>query len=299
MKLLKQWLEALSCSHSDAPANDGDTPRTPEAALTSAGFTDLEPLGEGGMGKVVMACRGGKRHAIKMAIAVEDTDEMNVGVAVEGLNQKLLANKWRKNLNILDVEEVVTIGRYVFVVLEYADGGSLRERIGPSGYLKPGAKGPEGRALGATGDILPVIDAVAHIHERGWVHRDIKPENILFVEGAPKIADFGIVHRKAAGHEHTWGAGTPGYAAPKQIATEAKPDYRDDVYSLGVMLVEMLTGRLPKGKKTGASLPRNQPKDLAKIIKKATDPDKTKRYADARSLHMELHSLLDQDKAGR
>jgi DEAD/DEAH box helicase domain-containing protein len=295
---LRTWLETLgrdSKTTSRRKAHHrSESLSTPEAALASVGFERITQIGEGGMAKVFKASRNGQEWALKMAASEKQSREQCSEIAQEGLRQKRIAHQWREHPTILPVKDVITIGSYVFLQLEYADGGSLEDKIGALGYVPRGARGGQGRALATVRDILPVIDALAHLHDCGWVHRDIKPANILLVGSTPKLSDFGIARQQAAGDEKTAGAGTPGYAAPGQIATQSAPDYRDDVYSIGVLLKVMLTGRKPRQGNSGVVLPQAVPEKLRSIIKKAKSPKREDRYASARVLHTELESLFTE-----
>jgi serine/threonine-protein kinase len=125
------------------------------------------------------------------------------------------------------------------IVMEYLPGGSLKDRILGNGALDPHAV----TELGSQ-----VARALGHAHERGVIHRDIKPRNILFTEtGYPKVTDFGIAKAAAATTSTSKSGpilGTAGYMSPEQAM--GKPvDPRTDLYSLGVVFYEMLTGTLP------------------------------------------------------
>src|SRR5207237_5715205 len=131
-----------------------------------------------------------------------------------------------------------------YFIMEYVDGLNLRQ-LEQAGNLSPR------EAL----EIVPQIcEALQFAHDEGIVHRDIKPENILLdKKGRVKIADFGIA--KIMGHEtdrvmtETQGAiGTPHYMAPEQVEKPQEVDHRADIFSLGVVFYEMLTGELPLGK---------------------------------------------------
>ena len=125
----------------------------------------------------------------------------------------------------------------LYLAMEYLQGRTLRRVLGELGVLTPG------EAL----DVLePVLDALGAAHAAGIVHRDVKPENVLLTDdGRVKVADFGLA-RAASSVASTSGMlmGTAAYLAPELIA-HGLADARGDVYAVGVMLFEMLTGRLP------------------------------------------------------
>ena len=117
--------------------------------------------------------------------------------------------------------------------MEFVDGVNLRD------LLRDGKLEPE-QALAI---VPPICEALQYAHDKGIVHRDIKPENLLLDrEGRVKIADFGIAALMGADGEF---AGTPPYMAPEQTGTTGEVDHRADIYALGVVLYEMLTGERP------------------------------------------------------
>src|SRR3989454_908110 len=125
--------------------------------------------------------------------------------------------------------------------MPYVDGGSLRQELAG------------GRRLGlarALGVAAPVADALGYAHRMGILHRDVKPENILFSQGHPVVADFGIAKAvtTAGGGNFTrtgFPIGTPGYMSPEQAAGLTDLDAHTDVYSLAVVIYEMLVGEPP------------------------------------------------------
>ncbi len=142
-----------------------------------------------------------------------------------------------------EVGEVGEVGpsAYLYYTMPYVDGGSLRSQI--ESRRRMGRE--EALAVAA-----PVADALSYAHRMGIYHRDIKPENILFSQGHPVVADFGIAKAlsTAGGANLTrtgFPLGTPGYMSPEQAAGMTDLDERSDVYSLAVVVYEMIVGEVP------------------------------------------------------
>lgn len=140
--------------------------------------------------------------------------------------------------NILAIHDIGAVGPYNYIAMEYVSGGDLKECI------RRGL--PPDQALEV---IRQVADALEHAHKQGVVHRDIKPENILFREdGTVVLTDFGIAKSVDATTQMTatgMSIGTPRYMSPEQAQGKAGLDGRSDLYSLGVVLFEALTGKAP------------------------------------------------------
>ncbi len=139
--------------------------------------------------------------------------------------------------NIITIYDIGAIKSWYYIAMEFLDGGSLRERIG--------GEMPVDDALGLVESIGASLDFV---HRKGVVHRDIKPANILFhADGTPKLTDFGIAKQLSTDQELTLDGralGSPYYLSPEQAQCRSL-DGRSDIYSLGVVLYEMLTGHRP------------------------------------------------------
>ena len=130
---------------------------------------------------------------------------------------------------------------YLYYVMPYVDGASLRQQIETRHRMSR----EEALAIAT-----PVADALSYAHRMGIYHRDIKPENILFSQGHPVVADFGIAKAlsTAGGANLTrtgFPLGTPGYMSPEQAAGMTDLDERSDVYSLAVVIYEMIVGEVP------------------------------------------------------
>ncbi|WP_413768284.1 Stk1 family PASTA domain-containing Ser/Thr kinase [Rhodococcus pyridinivorans] len=192
-------------------------------------------------------------------------------------------------------------GDHVFLVMELVEGGTLRELLRERGPMPPHA---------AAAVAAPVLGALAVAHRAGLVHRDIKPENILISgNGEVKIADFGLVRAVAAATTTSRSVilGTAAYLSPEQV-TVGSADARSDVYSAGVLVYEMLTGRTPFTGDTSLSVAYQRvekdvpdpssaidgvPPELDAFVRRATEREPSERYADARVMADALGEICD------
>ena len=175
-----------------------------------------------------------------------------------------------------------------FLVMTYADGGTLAERI-EAGPL------PVREALEIAVDIAR---AVAVLHDSGVLHRDLKPSNVLFhtVRGRRRVlvADLGLAKEIAQASGFTVMAGTPGYMAPEQLLPGGGLDVRADVHAIGAILFQMLHGRMPgKAARPGA------PKALDRVVQRALETDPAKRWPSAESLAVALEKAAVPPPAPR
>jgi len=195
------------------------------------------PLGRGGMATVYLA-RDPKHHR-SVAVKVLHP-ELAAGIGAERFLREIRIEAGLQHPHILPLHDSGEADGFLFYVMPYVPGESLRQLLARLGPL------PIDDALRIAQE---VADALGHAHAHGVVHRDIKPENILLSGGHALVADFGIAKAvETAGDQRLtetgWGMGTPAYMSPEQIVGAAV-DGRSDVYGLGCVLYEMLTGHPP------------------------------------------------------
>ncbi len=192
--------------------------------------------------------------------------------------------------NIVRVHEFgETEGRY-YLVMEYVDGSNLRQ-VMEGGGLVP----KEALAI-----VPQVCDALQYAHDRGVVHRDIKPENVLIDRtGRVKITDFGLA--KLVQHDprdKTLTAvgqvmGTPQYMAPEQYKSPQDVDHRADIYSLGVVFYEMLTGDVPMGRFDPPSEKVEVDVRLDEVVLRTLEKERERRYQRVDAVGTEVTSIVD------
>ena len=219
------WPAAATLSSVDLPRKFGD-------------FELLEELGRGGMGVVYRARQLslGRTVAIKMILR----GEMASSAEVARFRSEAAAAARLEHPNIVPVYEVGDCDGQPYFVMKYIEGTTLARRL---------ADGPM-TASDTAALLLTVSQAVQFAHERGVLHRDLKPSNILIDnQGRPHVSDFGLAKQVTATSDLTRSGavlGTPSYMAPEQAAgNRGQLGPASDVYSLGTILYQMLTGRPP------------------------------------------------------
>lgn len=209
-------------------------PREPHRYLFTSGSRPLEgytikrAIGRGGFGEVYFAVSdSGKEAALKLILRDHD-------VECRGVSQCMNL----KSPNLLTIHDIKTNDSgETFVVMEYVAGPSLAQVL---------ARNPKGLAEDEVRSWLRgIVDGVDYLHDHGIVHRDLKPANIFIEEGIVKIGDYGLskLINPGLGTEHSESVGTCHYMAP-EIST-GKYNKPIDIYAIGVILFEMLTGRVP------------------------------------------------------
>jgi serine/threonine protein kinase len=261
----------------------------------------LHELGRGGMGTVWAA----EHLSLGTHVAVKLIDRQSPSPsALRRFEQEAHAAARLRSPHVVQVLDYGVDGKTPYLVMELLEGASLSSRLGRDGLLPPAETWIV---------VSHVVQAISRAHEEGFVHRDLKPDNVFLVEGGDellvKVLDFGTA-KALLGPDLALtktGAmlGTPAYACPEQIAG-GEVDTRADLWSLGVMTFECLTGILPF---TGSSLkglltaicrePIVVPSDIADVpegfdawFARAVERDRDERFQTARELREALRPLI-------
>ena len=253
-----------------------------------------ERIGAGGQATVYL----GEDTLLERTVAVK---VLNQPVSLESTYVDAIMQEARlaaglDHPNIATVYDFKIDGDYACIVMEYFPN-SLDREIARSGTLPPA------RSIEIAAQIC---DALFYAHSRDLVHRDIKPHNILLdAQGGPRVTDFGIA-RATHLSVSLIGMGTPVYMSPEQCRGEGSPDVRSDIYSLGVTLYEMLSGRPPFEGTAPQLYQMHQnepmpefppslgvPKNLEAIVRKCMEKDPADRYQNAAELATVLRRLSE------
>ncbi|MBL8189034.1 MAG: protein kinase [Acidobacteria bacterium] len=306
---------------------------TPSRSLVGSkvgAYEVLSQLGRGGMSEVYLALdpRLGRKVALKFLPTVFSEET----VSIRRLEQEARSLSALNHPNIVTIHEIGRDSGEHYIVEEFVDGPTLRQKMAEA----PSRKMPVARTIEIAAQIA---DALAVAHETGVTHRDVKPENVMVrPDGIVKILDFGLAKLteeqrwdgKAEGRKENDPAiglsprgpvipsqsdsdfvmGTPRYMSPEQ-ARGQKVDARTDVFSLGVVMYEMIAGKppfdgvnpqemigsivnqKPQSLATVAPEAPGEMKELERIIFKCLSKDRDARYPSARSLANELHHLKE------
>jgi len=308
---LAPTLDCIDALESIAPPADPYSPAAdaPPSDSSAAGeemprdFGDYEILaeiGRGGMGVVYRA----RQKDLDRTVAIKMILASNLASAehVRRFRDEARAAAKVRHSNVVHIHEVGQHHGQHYFTMEYVEGESLAERVG-RGRLDPQT---------AARLVAKVAQAVDHLHQHGIVHRDLKPSNVLLdAGGEPYVTDFGLAKFFAGGSNATATgviAGTPCYMAPEQAAgRNAEVGPASDVYSLGAILYEVLTGRPPFFRESpldtllevlGSEPPpprhlnRSIPRELERICLKCLSRSPGDRYRSAAALAEDLDHFL-------
>ncbi len=238
-------------------------------------------IGQGGMGAVYRGRQLNLGRAV--AIKILHRDHGTDYAYAERFRREAQALAQMNHPNIVSVFDFGVVGEYLHYVMEYVEGGDLHQQL-TCGVISPD------RAIAI---LTKVCDALTFAHSKGIVHRDIKPANILLADdGRIKVADFGLAKRfdqKGTMLTQTnMAMGTPDYAAPEQYDSKSDLDHRADIYALGVVLYQSITGQLPRGAWHPPSSIIGCDARLDAVITRALKPDRTHRQSSAAEFKTEL-----------
>lgn len=257
-------------------------------------------LGAGGMGVVYLARHKmmAKKFAIKsLRPELAPNKELRTRFLAE-----LNTHSQMEHQNIVQVTDCFEENDLLYVVMEYISGCNLDTKIKEEGRIKE---------LDALNLMRQILEAMQYAHQKNIIHRDIKPLNILIGEdGRPRVTDFGIAivsNVSRLTRSSSQAIGTACYMSPEQIKTPLEIDHRSDIYALGILLYEMLTGEVPFDGDTEFVIqdqhvnrqvpnPHQRYSDIseaaARIIIKAMEKDRAKRYQSCAEFIQDIDKII-------
>ena len=260
----------------------------------------IECLGRGGMGVVYKARQKSLNRLVALKLLAPE--RVRDAKFAERFAREAQALAALNHPNIVTIHDFGQAGGFYFLLMEFVDGLNLRQLLRARKFT------PE-EALAV---VPPLCDALQFAHDRGIVHRDIKPENLLLDKtGRVKVADFGIAKMlgtaggggdggiAALENATRTAVGTPSYSAPEQKTDPQQVDSRADIYSLGVVFYEMLTGELPGKKIVPPSRKVQIDVRLDEIVLRALEKKPEQRYQQASALKTQVETIsADPKKTG-
>ncbi|MCP3982702.1 MAG: serine/threonine protein kinase [bacterium] len=251
-------------------------PAPEEIAAAFPQLEIIELIGQGGMGAVYKARQTKLDRIVALKIVTAEVTHSEVFAERFTREARTLARV--SHPNIVTVHDFGEVEGLYYFVMEYVDGANLRDVLN-AGKLS---------AKDTLAIVPQICEALQYAHEEGVVHRDIKPENILIDRrGTVKIADFGLAKmllRERVDFTLTVPGqvmGTPAYMAPEQIETPSDVDHRADIYSLGVVFYEMLTGELPLGRFSAPSQRVQLDVRIDDVVLRSLEKERERRYQQA------------------
>lgn len=238
-------------------------------------------IGQGGMGAIYY----GEDLTLKRPVAIKMMRPELLGnyQVVERFRAEAITTANFNHPNIATVYRLIQQSNSLFLVMEYVNGWTLSQLLNIYGSIPPQK---------AISILNSALTAVGYAHKQKVIHRDLKPTNLMLNEnGIIKVMDFGIA-RVLSGPKHTQTGqlvGTPKYMPPEQIRGE-EPDTRTDIYSMGIVLYQLLTGRVPFSAESDYQLMKSQIED---------PPPPPKKYADHLSNQLQATILRTLSKSGK
>ena len=257
-------------------------------------------IGQGGMATVYLA--RDLKHSRQVALKVL-RPELASAMGGDRFPREIQIIAQLAHPHILPLHDSGEMGGFLFYVMPFVEGESLRQKLRREGRL------PLHEAVRI---LREVADALAYAHARGIIHRDIKPDNVMISGRHAVVTDFGVAKAVSAASGDTLttvglALGTPAYMSPEQAMGEPNLDHRSDIYALGAMAFEMLTGEPPFGRATAQAMlsahvleapPElntrrvDAPPQLAQFVQRCLAKDKTARWQSAEEMLPVLETAL-------
>lgn len=289
-QLFQAAMEGGKSTVHGTPPGGWEPPLPDEFSELLDGYEVTAILGRGGMGAVYRGIQSSLDREVAIKLLPPE-----LGADPEFEARFRREAKAMARLNHPSIVQIYDFGQtkagHYFFVMEFVDGTDLHE------YIRSGRLDAEG----AINAVSQICDALEYAHGEGYVHRDIKPANIfLNSKGIIKVGDFGLAKLVETGDEPSMSEkmgltmtgiamGTPNYIAPEQLASGGVVDHRADIYSLGIMFYEMLTGEVPRG---AVKPPSQKVKALDVridgVVFKAMEHDPAERYQTATALRTDV-----------
>jgi len=299
----QQWERTLLSKSGGLSGEQGGVSQMPTAFLTMISALEgryqvLKELGRGGMGIVFQA--HDKQLNEQVALKIISPVLSNDPESLERLKREVSSARRISHPNIIRIYDIGETNGLHFVSMEFFPGQSLKEYIRNSGALS---------LIQGSHIVLQICEGLEAAHWQRIIHRDLKSQNILIdPTGNVKIIDFGLARSSYMEGMTATGLilGTPEYMSPEQVSGK-KTDERADIYSFGIILYEIFTGKLPFRGESAISVgfqqirdepprPRDVnpqiPEELERIILKALQKDPNKRYVSIRELRQDFEKLL-------
>ena len=257
----------------------------------------VDVIGEGGMGRVYRALQTSRNRVVAVKVLTNATADQRLRARNEANIQQQL-----RHPNIVEFYEQVDWDSRPCLVMEYVEGVTLAEQLKKRGAMS---------VAQALAIFSQIVSAVAYIHDHNIIHRDIKSANIrITTEGRAKLLDFGIAKNEFSPQLTQTGfvIGTVEYLSPEQI-NSGKADERSDIWALGILLYEMLTGCVPFTAKTFGTLYQqinrasftlptelHVPRSLGRLIARCLKKDPAERVQSAAELLSEVRQVIAQSE---
>lgn len=268
----------------DVPDSSFTPPELDEIAALLPQFEILSFIAKGGMGAVYLAKQKSLDREVAIKILPRSFGEDEAFRSSFEAEAKSMAKL--NHPNLIGIYDFGQIDGMLYIVMEMVHGNSLYH----ASYGKTIDQAEAGRI------ICEICRGLDNAHQQGILHRDIKPANILLDDQlSPKIGDFGLA-RPIGDHESDTAYGTPGYTAPEVVHNPSAVDESTDLYSVGAMLYELLTSKLPEKPYMPAATLVGCDTRFDDIVRKAMNGDPILRFRTAKSMAEAIEAIIDEKK---